>query len=143
MSRFFYTYRTHPLYKKKEIQTKDVHQEGLWILNQGRCFRSQVLNIFNYKMGETNIGLKYESGSIETLKRVIDHNSGYNLVPELSIHLDTSKKSVRRFEEPQPLREISIVLTTVLLKNYYWMNYEKAFYLKCLVLLKRINVFIQ
>ncbi len=104
-----YVSPSHPLYKKKTIQTKDVRQEGLWILNQGHCFRSQVLNICNQKTEDSHHGLKYESGSIETLKRLIDHNSGYTLIPELSIQQDTDKKLVRRFEEPQPVREISLV----------------------------------
>lgn len=104
-----YVSEKHPLYKKKSIQAKDVNQEGLWILNQGHCFRSQVLNICKPKTSSEKGGLKYESGSIETLKRLIDSDHGYTLVPELAIEHDRDKKSVRRFEEPQPVREISIV----------------------------------
>ncbi len=104
-----YVSEHHPLYKKKIVQAKDVNQEGLWILNQGHCFRSQVLNICKPKAASEKGGLKYESGSIETLKRLIDSDNGYTLVPELAIANDQDKKSVRRFEEPQPVREISIV----------------------------------
>src|SRR5690606_25479331 len=65
-----YVSSAHTLYKKKNIQSKDVNEEGLWILNQGHCFRNQVLNICNYRSGQSYNGLKYESGSIETLKRL-------------------------------------------------------------------------
>jgi len=104
-----YVSEHHPLYKKKVVQSKDVNQEGLWILNQGHCFRSQVLNICKPKNQVDKVGLHYESGSIETLKKIIDANDGYTLVPELSITNDQDKKLSRRFEEPQPVREISIV----------------------------------
>lgn len=121
-----YVSSAHPLYKKKNIQSKDVNEEGLWILNQGHCFRNQVLNICNYRSGQSYNGLKYESGSIETLKRLIDHNSGYTLVPELSINFDTEKKSIRRFEEPQPVREISIVTHNSFTKELFLDELRKS-----------------
>lgn len=33
----------------------------------------------------TNIGFDYQSGSIETLKRLVRNGVGYTLVPELSV----------------------------------------------------------
>ena len=53
----------------------------------------------------------YESGSIETLKKMVDLNGGMTFLPELSIYdLPKGKiNSVRYFKSPEPVREISIV----------------------------------
>jgi LysR family hydrogen peroxide-inducible transcriptional activator len=58
----------------------------VWLLNQGHCFRSQVLNLCNgHEQSCSRRGFAYESGSIETLKRMVDRHYGYTLVPELSV----------------------------------------------------------
>jgi LysR family hydrogen peroxide-inducible transcriptional activator len=50
-----------------------------------------------------------EGGSIETLKRMIRKVSGYTLVPELS-YQEQDAPNVIRFADPQPVREISLVV---------------------------------
>ncbi len=92
----------------KQITTKQVeNKEGLWLLNSGHCFRNQVLNICSPKIKDQSI--QFQSGSIETLKRMVDHYGGYTLVPELSIN-DGDKTNTIRFDNPQPIREVSIVV---------------------------------
>ncbi len=101
----------HPLLAKAEIHSSDLQEGNLWILNQGHCFRTQVLNICNRKdLSCLQSGFSYESGSIETLKRMVDRHFGFTLVPELSI-LDSlpHHPKIRRFVSPEPIREISII----------------------------------
>ena len=103
-----YVSEQHPLYRFDEISQDDLNGiDGLWLLNQGHCFRDQVLNICTKKEAKTS-ALLYESGSIETLKRLIKRNYGYTLVPSLSVDLDD--KHVIPFSDPQPIREVSIVV---------------------------------
>jgi len=106
----------HPLSLLDEVSPDDVEQaDGLWVLNQGHCFRNQVLNIC-HRPSSANLGrLQYESGSIETLKRLIRTNFGYTLVPELS--LDAELDNVRPFAEPQPVREVSLVVHNSFVKE--------------------------
>lgn len=106
-----YASEGHPLLKKKEITPADIVEHGLWLLNEGHCFRNQVLNICN----KTNTipahpGVSFESGSIETIKNMVQSDMGYSLVPELSVTMKSEKDLVRRFQEPELTREISMVV---------------------------------
>jgi LysR family hydrogen peroxide-inducible transcriptional activator len=97
---------------KEEISSKDIDFDQLWILNEGHCMRSQVLNICQKrKGGDHNKQFEYNTGSIETLKRMVDLNNGITILPELSLSdLNEEQTSrVRIFSSPVPVREISIV----------------------------------
>jgi LysR family hydrogen peroxide-inducible transcriptional activator len=83
---------------------------GLWLLQQGHCFRHQVLNICSPAPVDTTRPFVYESGSIETLKQLVRHNHGYTLVPELSVLQELENPMVKRFATPEPVREISLVV---------------------------------
>ncbi|WP_460879911.1 LysR substrate-binding domain-containing protein [Pontibacter rugosus] len=92
------------------------------MLNEGHCFRSQVLNICNRggrAASEQGGHLDYKSGSLETLKRIVETQHGLTLLPELSVlELPEEKlKMVHQFEEPQPLREVSLVVHRSFLKK--------------------------
>ena len=104
-----YSSEKHPLYKKDEIETTDITEDGMWLLNQGHCFRNQALNICGIESRSQNV-FTYESGSIETLKRMVEKNYGYTLVPELSVIDDLDNPRVKRFTRPEPVREVSLVV---------------------------------
>jgi LysR family hydrogen peroxide-inducible transcriptional activator len=108
------------LYQKKSLSTEDIGEEKLWLLNEGHCMRGQVLNICNYKH---NYGLEgtfeYNTGSVETLKRMVDINSGVTILPEMSIrnYNEDEIAHVRYFKAPEPVREISVVTTQNFVKK--------------------------
>lgn len=104
-----YSSEKHPLYKKSEINTSDITEDGMWLLNQGHCFRNQALNICGIESRSQN-AFTYESGSIETLKRMVEKNFGYTLVPELSVTDEIENPRVKRFKKPEPVREVSLVV---------------------------------
>ncbi len=106
-----YSAEQHPLFVKEHIQPTDLTEKGLWVLNQGHCLRNQVLKVCSQKKNAQNNNLSYESGSIETLKNLVKNHMGYTLVPELSV-LDTlnTDKRIKRFDKPEPSREISMVV---------------------------------
>lgn len=105
-----YASDVHPLYGQKSIDPEKLPDEDLWILNQGHCFRSQVLNICRPKNEQIDHqGFMYESGSIETLKQLVDQNGGFTLIPELSARSGFESAHVIPFNDPQPVREVSFV----------------------------------
>ncbi len=113
-----YVCKDHVLSKKEKIKEKDLKEDGLWILNEGHCFRDQVLNICKLKAMPTQ-SFTLESGSLETLMRLVDTAGGYTLIPEmatLNIKND-AKKNIRNFEGAQPVREVSIVYSRLFLKE--------------------------
>jgi len=105
-----YVSESHPLYGHATLRPADITGQGLWLLQQGHCFRNQVLNICA-PLPDRPSTYTYESGSIETLKELVRRNHGYTLVPELSVldEADTNPM-LKRFEAPEPVREVSLVV---------------------------------
>jgi LysR family hydrogen peroxide-inducible transcriptional activator len=98
--------------KKKYLLPDDIDANHLWLLEEGHCLRLQVLNLCELRRKELETSnLEYEAGSIETLKKIVDFNSGITILPELALKELSTKdlKNVRHFKPPVPAREISIV----------------------------------
>lgn len=110
----------HPLLKKSKIKDKDLDTRDVWLLNEGHCFRQQVLNLckISKDIGQHD-NLKFESGNLETLKNMVINNSGYTLLPHLAV-LNLSEEElehVRDFQTPVPTREVSLVHNRIFLKE--------------------------
>lgn len=110
---FLFVNNKHQLAMQKKIETQDIASEGLWLLSSGHCFRSQVVNLCSYydKIKEQS-SLNYESGSLETIKSLVEVEGGYTLLPELSVGdavLNSKKAQVRNIGDSDPLREVSMI----------------------------------
>jgi LysR family hydrogen peroxide-inducible transcriptional activator len=106
-----YVSEKSPLFAHDEIKAKDFENEDIWLLTEGHCMRSQVLQICrNHKNSREN-SLVYQTGSVETLIRMVDINQGTTLLPQMSLHSLSPQQlqKVRRFKPPEPVREISLV----------------------------------
>ena len=115
-----YVSKNSKLSKKKNIVPDDIDMEEIWILNEGHCMREQVLNICQRRKSTKGFQhFEYNTGSVETLKRMVDQNSGATVLPELAL-ADLSEKQldkVRYFKSPEPAREVSIVIQRNFLKR--------------------------
>lgn len=108
------------LFEKKMLSQEDLAQEKLWLLNEGHCMRGQVLNICNYRHNQGgSAAFEYNTGSVDTLKRMVEINDGMTILPELSIlgYDEDQLNHVRYFKSPEPVREISIVTTSNYVKK--------------------------
>lgn len=115
-----YAHYNHPLTKKKKLENSDIMRNDIWMLSKGNCFRNQVINICTNSVYR-NEHLQYESSSIETLKRMVEIEGGFTLLPELAV-LELSNKKMNQvieFKNPKPLREISIVYARSVAKKKY------------------------
>lgn len=98
--------------KKKYILAEDIDINKLWLLEEGHCLRSQVLNLCEIQKQQAIAHhLDYETGSIESLLKITEMNGGITIVPELAtIHFEQkAKDKLRHFKPPVPVREISLV----------------------------------
>ncbi len=129
------TLLTHPLYyesfvaylnkesaleSKKTVNANDLLSEKLWLLNEGHCMRNQILNLCQRRnLLNPDHLLEYNTGSIETLKRMVDINGGVTILPQLSIYefSETELDRVRFFKSPEPSREISLLTSHNFLKE--------------------------
>lgn len=103
--------KNHPLATKKHIETNEMTSEGLWLLGKGHCFRSQVVNLCTYQDEKVKDSkFNFESGSLETIKKIIETEGGYTLLPELAINDCNPKNTIiRAFNSETPIREVGIV----------------------------------
>ncbi|MDX5479166.1 hydrogen peroxide-inducible genes activator [Fontibacter flavus] len=113
-----YMSKGHPLLKKEKLVAEDLDTNDMWMLQQGHCFRDQVLNLCNQNKFE-RMNFHYESGSLEGLRNMVNQYTGFTLLPELATFFlsDEEKTRLRRFEGEEPIREVSIVLTRSFLKK--------------------------
>ncbi|WP_256002934.1 MULTISPECIES: hydrogen peroxide-inducible genes activator [Pedobacter] len=114
-----YISKNSRLYKKKAVEAEDLETENIWLLNEGHCMRSQVLNICRSTKQNRLQGLTYNTGSVETLIRMVDMNDGATLLPELALEELSNKQlsKVRHFKSPQPVREVSLVTNKNFIKK--------------------------
>ena len=105
----------HPLARRKRLRRTDIRDEALWVLGEGHCFREQTLSLCDRPSAGGHENLLYESGSIETLKGMVQAGSGMTLVPELSVA--PGDAHVRRFEDPEPVRQVSLVVRRPFLRR--------------------------
>ncbi len=101
------------LYDKQYILSKDIDPQKLWLLEEGHCFRSQIVNLCELrKAGKEGNLFEYEAGSIETLRKMVEVNDGVTILPELAtMDLKSSQAQLlRRFRNPAPMREVSLVV---------------------------------
>jgi LysR family transcriptional regulator, hydrogen peroxide-inducible genes activator len=108
-----YVSKKNSLYKKHYLLSKDIDPTKLWLLEEGHCFRSQIMNLCELrKAGREGSLFEYEAGSIETLRRMVELNDGITILPELAtMDLRSSQlQLLRQFRQPSPMREVSLVV---------------------------------
>lgn len=108
-----YVSKKNSVYRKQYVLPKDIDPDKLWLLEEGHCFRSQIVNLCELrKKTKGGSHFEYEAGSIETLRRMVDLHDGITILPELAT-IDMSAKqqqNLRYFKAPAPMREVSMVV---------------------------------
>jgi len=122
-----YAHPEHTLYNRGHLKTEMLDSDGLWLMDEGHCFRSQVLNLCEVKEEiRKDLPVNFESGSLDTIRKLVDAEGGYTLLPGLAAEELPFEmhRNIKEFELPVPVREVSLV-------------YSRSFYKK--VLLERLG----
>jgi LysR family hydrogen peroxide-inducible transcriptional activator len=117
-----YVSQRHAAYEKSYVLPQDIDPEKLWLLEEGHCFRSQIVNLCELRqMSRANSHFEYEAGSIETLKRMVELNDGITIIPELATLDLPARQSrlIRHFRKPFPMREVSLVVHRDFMKKKF------------------------
>lgn len=116
-----YVSNTHKLASKDEIDLDDLYAENLWLLNEGHCFRDQAIKLCKKSNQELKKGsVNFESGNLETLKRLVEQDFGVTLMPHLSMEDHDTRCAngvIKKFKEPIPTRKIRMVYSREFLKE--------------------------
>ena len=112
---FAYVSREDALFNNEVIRTSDLNGEQLWLLDEGHCFRDQLVRFCQMKSARAS-QLAYHLGSMETFMRMVESGKGVTFIPELAVLQlgDIQKELVRPFAIPCPTRQI-VMLTN---KNF-------------------------
>lgn len=114
-----YAHPDEPILEQRQVGSELLNSDLLWILEEGHCLRSQVINFCQiksqaYSDGQdtpVNARIEFEAGSIDTLINLVDAYGGYTILPELAINALSDEKldSIRYFVKPEPVREVSLI----------------------------------
>ena len=112
---FAYVSREDALFNNEVIRTSDLNGEQLWLLDEGHCFRDQLVRFCQMKSARAR-QLAYHLGSMETFMRMVESGKGVTFIPELAVLQlgDAQKELVRSFAIPCPTRQV-VLLTN---KNF-------------------------
>ena len=114
-----YISASHRLSKKQSIDPGEIDGEGLWLLEEGHCLRTQILKLCSLKRHSGQA--VFSGGSLETLVRLVDQNLGMTILPLLALTY-AKEKNIRKFSHDVPVREVSLVTA----RNFYKENLINA-----------------
>ncbi len=110
---FVYLNDQHPLAKKKLIHESDLDGVDLWLLEDGHCFRNQIVKLCSLrKESPVFKNISFQSGNLDTLRQLVKKSGGYTILPALLVEnlpAAEQRAHVRAFATPVPAREISII----------------------------------
>ena len=108
----FYGYvsKREALYKKELIRTSDITGERLWLLDEGHCFRDQLIRFCQMEAVKVH-QMAYRLGSLETYMHMVENGKGITFIPELAVGQlsEERKELVRPFAIPRPTRSIVLI----------------------------------
>jgi LysR family hydrogen peroxide-inducible transcriptional activator len=114
----FYAYvpTSHHLAKRTRLGQSDLDGCEAWVLEEGHCLRNQVASICSPRTRKAALAsVRFDGGSLETLKRLVERGLGFTLLPHLALErgsLDGHPAKGARvipFAKPIPSREVGLV----------------------------------
>lgn len=103
--------KNHRLFATKRLDPNDLDIAEILLLEDGHCFKNNIINLCNPLQYQKTKHFDLESGSISTLIKLTKEDLGMTLLPYLDT-LDLGEKDremVREFEKPVPAREVSLI----------------------------------
>lgn len=111
----------HEFCNRKFVKDTDLDANSIWLLDEGHCFRDQVIRVCAMKDRKQVLpNVNFASGNLETLINLIRRGRGYTLLPHLAtLHLAKKERRdlLKRFARPVPTREVSLVHSRSFLKE--------------------------
>jgi len=101
----------HRLFPAENIAINDLEIGEILLLQDGHCFKDNIINLCNPPSTMVPKHFELESGNFTTLIKLAKEGLGMTLLPYLdSIELpEADLKFIRNFESPVPAREVSLV----------------------------------
>lgn len=107
---FGYVARGEKQFEHERIRTSDIKDQQLWLLDEGHCFRDQLVQYCQLSAAKQSQRI-YRLGSIETFMRMVEGGKGITFIPELAVDQLTEEQKllIRPFAIPCPTRQIVLL----------------------------------
>lgn len=117
--RFFaYVSPNNPLYERSNIRIEDIDLKELVILSAGNCMRDQVIELCQAKRNMPS-HYTFESGSLDTLMRIVDCTSCLTIIPEMAVEYipDDRRDRLKMLAKGATSRKIAVAVRRTYVKN--------------------------
>jgi len=101
---------THRLFQKKLLDEQDLDVKDILLLDEGHCFRDNILNICRMTSNEPK-QFDLKIGNFDALIKLSKDGMGMTLLPYLQTEdlCEKDRKYLRNFKKPEPAREVSLI----------------------------------
>ena len=79
-----YVSRENPLFERTNVRIEDIDLKELVLLSPGHCMRDQIIELCQAKR-EVPSHYTFESGSLDTLMRIVDCTHCVTIIPEMAV----------------------------------------------------------
>lgn len=116
----FYAYvsQSNPLYERSNIRIEDIDLKELLLLSDGHCMRDQIIELCQARRNMPS-HYYFESGSIDTLMRIVDSTSLMTIIPEMAVEFVPvhHRNQVKQLAKGATSRKIAIAVRRTYVKN--------------------------
>ena len=116
----FYAYvsPSNPLYERSNVRFEDIDLKDLILLSKGNCMRDQSMELCLARR-EMPTHYYFESGSLDTLMRIVNCTSSMTIIPEMALeYIPADRKSqVKMLAKGATSRRIAMVVRRTYVKN--------------------------
>lgn len=116
----FYAYvsPSNPLIERSNIRIEDIDMKDLILLSRGNCMRDQIIELCQARR---NLPSHYyfESGSLDTLMRIVDCTSCLTIIPEMALEYipASRKRQVKTLAKSATSRRIALAVRRTYVKT--------------------------
>ena len=116
----FYAYvsQSNPLIERSNIRIEDIDMKDLILLSPGNCMRDQILELCQARRSVPS-HYSFESGSLDTLMRIVDCSSSLTIIPEMALEYIPigRKQQVKTLAKGATSRRIAIAIRRTYVKE--------------------------
>ncbi len=115
---WLYVSPENPLYERSNIRIEDIDLKDLVILSAGNCMRDQIIELCQAKR-QMPSHFSFESGSLETLMRIVDCTQALTIIPEMAIDFiaENRRDRVKQLAKGATSRKISVAVRRTYVKS--------------------------
>ena len=108
----------NPLYERSNVRIEDIDLKDLVILSPGNCLRDQIIELCQARRDMPS-HFSFESGSLETLMRIVDCTQSVTVIPEMCIDFIPRDKRdrVKPLAKGNTSRKIAVAVRRTYVKS--------------------------